>query len=64
MSIFTYYEVKHRVTEDRFEPVGKFATLPTARKFVQESNMTDLSITEHNLVVNEDFSISDNYKFL
>ena len=48
MSIFAYYEVKHRVTWERFESVGSFATLTAAKSYIQKSGKNDMLIIEHN----------------
>jgi len=64
MNAFTYYEVKHRVTWERFESVGKFATLTAAKSYIQKSGKGDMSIIEHNLIVNTDSSVVDNQKSL
>lgn len=64
MNTFTYYEVKHRVTYEHFETVGKFATLTAAKNYIQKSGKSDMSITEHNFIVNTDGSVVDNQKSL
>lgn len=57
--IFTFYEVKHRVSWDRFESQGKFATLAAARNYIKNANQMDLSITEHVFTINPDNTITD-----
>lgn len=62
MNAFTYYEVKHRVTWERFEQVGNFATLTAARNYINNLGRCDMSIIEHNFVINPDDSVIDNQR--